>query len=112
MISFHNNIMEIISSILLYTLLNYFFISTSFLDINNYFSISIFLIFCFMIKQYYSNNKKVIELKDFIFSICFVIILVCLYMLFGIYINSNEICILFTISFISIIFYTSQLRNR
>lgn len=108
----HNNIMEIMSSLIVYTLLNIVFISTQFLTIKLYYSIVLFLIYCLIIKQYYRNNLKTIEFKDLIFSISHIILLISIYLLFEIHLNNNEIMILFTITFISIIFYTSQLRNR
>lgn len=108
----HNINMEIIFAAIVYSLLNILFISTQFFKNDLYFSIILFALYCLMIKQYYETNHKIIEFKDLVFTICYVIIVVLIYILFDIYLNLNEIYILFTISYISFIFYASELRNR
>lgn len=107
----HHKDMKILISSILYLLLCSFFIGTKYLNYTLFLSIILFIFFCIIIQQYYVVNYKIIELKDFIFCICFNILLNCIYILFNFDLNFDEIIISFTISFISIIFYTCQLRN-
>ena len=112
MINDNNSNMKLISTLIIYLLLNSIFIVTQFLDVVFYSSIILFIIYCIMIQQYYHINYKIIELKDFIFSICFNVLVFCIFLLFEFKLSYNEIIILFTVSYISIIFYASQLRNQ
>lgn len=56
-----------------------------------------------MIIQYYSLNQKRIEMKDFIFSICFSLLSVLIYRLFGIRFNFNQIIFILLISTLCVV---------
>lgn len=79
------------------------FIWAGFFDRSVFGIILLFFFYSFMIQQYYVLNHKKIEIKDLIFTLCFMIVSFLSYRLFQITLDYDQILILASCVFISIV---------
>ena len=108
----NTKVMQIFYSSVYYLIFILPFIFTQFIHLNLLFSLLLFILYLCIIRQYYCENNKIIEIKDFIFTFIYLVLLVLSYRLFGIDIKLNEIYLLYMICFISILSFACQIRNQ